>query len=153
MKARIFLAFIVAFLISAPAGAITNAEWRSEMVKGFQKYWIENNSGARFTIWCNPKKKTMGTVIDIDIDGANAPANKRVRILLDNDMIKLPADNKGYIRTKCAVCADSYRIIWNRLRSSRSLAVKFNDERYAVFSLVGARKVLPGNACPADFDK
>jgi hypothetical protein len=143
----------LALLTPFPAVASKSSKWHKETVQGFNKYWTENETGSRFIIWCHPTRKKMGTVVDIDIEGASAPANKRIRIVLDRDMIKLPADGKGYIQTKCTTCADSYKFLWNRLRSSTYLAVKFADERYAAFSLVGARTTLPGAVCPSDFEK
>ncbi|WP_417671516.1 hypothetical protein [Roseibium sp.] len=153
MYKHAILAGIFSACITGQAAAIQNGSWHNETVQGFEKYWTETKDGARFTIWCNRKRNLAGTVIDIDIDGKNAPAKKNIRVVVDRHMIKMRADSKGYVQTDCAACADGYTVLWNRLRSGVTLAVKFDDERYAAFSLRGAREILSENVCPADFYK
>ncbi|MTI44157.1 hypothetical protein JM93_04173 [Roseibium hamelinense] len=151
---RRFAAFMVCFaILCAPALSVDVKSWRSSTVDGFTKFWVDNHDGAKFIIWCHPSRPVSGTLVDIHIDGQRAPANSRVRIIVDKDMVQLPADSRGYILTDTATGADSFRILWHELRSSFGLAVKFKDERYASFSLNGAKDALPGIACPADFDK
>ncbi|WP_417688818.1 hypothetical protein [Roseibium sp.] len=153
MLRKIILSAIVVTGFAAPAAAIQNGNWQNETVQGFEKYWTETQDGSRFTIWCNRKRNLSGTVIDIDINGRNAPARKNIRVVIDRHMITMAADAKGYVQTDCAACADGYTVLWNRLRSGVTLAVKFDDERYAAFSLKGAREILSDSVCPADFYK
>lgn len=153
MYKKICAVVFLALAFSTPTVAKQSEKWHNETVQNFQKYWTVNNSGSKFIIWCNPDRNVSGTLIDIKIDGQTAPPGTRIRVVIDNDMIKLPSDANGYIQTSCATCADSFRFLWNRLRSSVSLAVKFEDDRYADFSLRGASRILPGPSCPTDFEK
>ena len=149
----VLLAGICVISISAQSYAQRIGNWHSESVQGFNKYWTETSNGSRFTIWCNPGRKIAGTVIDIDIEGRNAPARRNIRVVVDRKMIKMPADRRGFVQTDCAACADSYQVLWNRLRSGVRLTVQFDDARYAAFSLKGAREILSSRICPADFYK
>ncbi|MEJ8476631.1 hypothetical protein [Roseibium algae] len=137
----------------APAAAIKHGKWNNEKIQGFEKYWTDAADGSRFTIWCHKKRKYSGTVVDIDIDGKNAPPSKEISIVIDRKLLNMTADEGGYVQTDCATCADGYKVLWNRLRSGSSLAVKFKDNRYAAFSLKGAREILSKDTCPADFYK
>ncbi|WP_213215532.1 hypothetical protein [Roseibium polysiphoniae] len=151
-KKTLILLLPLAFY-AGPAFAAQTGNWKTDKVQGFEKYWTETADGSRFTIWCNRSRSVSGTVVDIDIDGRNAPARKKIRVVIDRSMLKMDADAKGYVQTNCAACADGYTVLWNRLRSGVSLAVKFDDERYAAFSLKGAREILSDSVCPADFYK
>jgi hypothetical protein len=150
-KTILFLSCLFCFCGSA--SAVQYGQWKNETVQGFEKFWTETADGSRFTIWCNRKRNLSGTVVDIDIDGRNAPAQRSIRVVIDRSMLKLTADANGYVQTDCAACADGYTVLWNRLRSGTNLAVKFEDDRYAVFSLKGAREALSSSTCPADFYK
>lgn len=153
MWKRNMLALLALTTVSSPAFVVNSGNWHNEVVKGFEKYWTETNDGSRFTIWCNRKRNLSGTVIDIDIAGRNAPPRKSIKVVIDRQMITMSADSRGYVQTDCAACADGYTVLWNRLRTGVSMAVKFDDERYAAFSLKGARDILSNSVCPADFYK
>ncbi|NVK34368.1 MAG: hypothetical protein HWE23_07800 [Rhodobacteraceae bacterium] len=144
---------ILLFGIST-AKAETIGLWKTEDVQGFQKYWTTTKNGDSFAIWCNPSRSVSGTVIDIAIKGFRAPPDRSIRLIFGRSkLMHLQADKDGYVQTNCAACADAYKVVWNRMRSGGHVAVKFDDERYAVFSLKGANKILTGNMCPADFYK
>lgn len=153
MYKTLCVAAFSALALSTSIAAKEAEKWHNETVQNFQKYWTANNSGSKFIIWCNPDRKVSGTLIDIKINGQKAPPGTRIRVVIDRDMIKLPSDSSGYIQTSCATCADSFKFLWNRLRSATSLAVKFEDDRYANFSLKGASRILPGPTCTTDFEK
>lgn len=138
---------------AAGAGAGPGQMWHQETVQGFQKFWTETGQGSRFTIWCNRDRKTAGTVIDVDIDGRNAPARKPIKVVVDRHMIQMPADDRGYVRTDSPAGADGYTVLWNRLRGGVRLQVLFDDDRFAVFSLAGAATTLSPEVCPPDFNK
>lgn len=140
------------FLFSA-AEAQTVEKWSRDEVKGFTRYWTTNNVGASFVVWCHPKRKTNGTLLHVVIDGKTPKPNTRIKLIIDREIMQLPVNSEGYTDTGCATCADSFEYIWHQLRSATAIAVKFSDDRYAGFSLKGAREVLPANACPTDWQK
>lgn len=144
---------LLAFSVLPSAGVQASGDWHRDTVQGFEKYWTQTSDGARFIIWCNRSRKLAGTVVDIDINGRNAPSRKPIRVVVDHNMVVLPADNKGYVQTDCAACADRFRLLWNRLRTGIRLSVQFDDRRFAAFSLQGAADVLDANPCPADYEK
>lgn len=144
---------LLSALLSASAFAGTVENWNSSKINGYTRYWTTNRGGANFIVWCHPTRPFNGTLLQIEIDGKTPPPESRIKVVLDKDIFELPVNKHGYIGSDCATCADSFDYVWHRLRSSSSVAVKFTDERYALFSLKGANAVLPGAACPTDWRK
>ncbi|KZM48614.1 hypothetical protein [Labrenzia sp. OB1] len=153
MKTITTISFLVAALLSVSAWAETFEKWSSGDVNGFTRYWTTNKQGANFVVWCHPERKVNGTLLHIVVEGRTPPPDTRAKLILDQEVLDLPVNKQGYIDSECATCADSFGYVWHKLRSARSLAVKFQDERYAVFSLKGARQILPGPVCPTDWEK
>ncbi|POF31521.1 hypothetical protein [Roseibium marinum] len=153
MKTFFTTSFLAVSLLSNVAGAETVEKWNSGEVNGFTRFWTTNNEGSNFVVWCHPQRKVNGTLLHIVIAGDTPPPDTRVKLILDREVLDLPVNKQGYIDSGCATCADSFDYVWHKLRSSRSLAVKFQDERYAGFSLRGARQIIPGSVCPTDWDK
>ncbi len=153
MKTFTTIYFLLATLLCLPAGAETVEKWSSGEVNGFTRFWTTNNQGANFVVWCHPQRKVNGTLLHIVIEGKTPPPDTRVKLILDQEVLDLPVNKQGYISSECATCADSFDYVWHKLRSSRSLAVKFQDERYAGFSLRGAHQIIPGPVCPTDWEK
>lgn len=149
MRNNLYTIAFLAAVFTTPVVAEQSGRWHSETVQNYKKYWTENDNGSKLVIWCNPNRRMSGAVIDVELDGQKLPAGKRIMIVVDRDPIKLPSDAKGYIQTSCAGCADGFKFLWNRLRASNSVAVQFDEERYARFSLKGAAEILPGATCSA----
>lgn len=147
------IAFASVFVLLANANAETIEKWHKGEVDGFTRYWTTNNVGANFVVWCHPERKVNGTVLHIEIEGRTPQPNSRVKLVIDQELLELPVNKQGYIDTDCAHCADSFGYVWHKLRSATAIAVKFNDQRYAGFSLRGAKQILPGPVCPTDWEK
>ena len=94
-----------------------------------------------------------GTLLQVLIDGKSPPPLSRIKVMLDRHGLELQINKQGYVDTNCPTCSDGFDYVWHMLRSSHSLAVKFEDNRSAGFSLRGAMQVLPGPACPTDWKK
>lgn len=150
---RRFAIFLSALFVCLPASADPMAKWQKANVQGFDKYWVVDNYGNTFTIWCNPQRKVNGTVISVRIDGHMPKPGKSVRIFIDNDVLAMPTGAGGYIQTDCPTCSDRFSYLWNKLRSATAISVNFPDSSRAGFFLNGARDVLPGQVCPTDFEK
>ncbi|MCR9282768.1 MULTISPECIES: hypothetical protein [Stappiaceae] len=153
MKRILSAAIIASALLPTSALAETAGKWKSGEINGFTRYWTTNNLGANFVVWCHPKRRINGTLLHIDIDGKMPPPRSRIKLIMDREILELPINEQGYVETACAACSDSFGYVWHRLRSSHSLAVKFQDDSYAGFSLRGAQKIIPGNVCPTDWQK
>lgn len=153
MISRFAGAFFVGALLSTAAHADTIGKWSRGEVNGFTRYWTSNNLGANFVVWCHPKRKVNGTLLHVEIDGKTPAPNTRIKLIMDQEILELPVNEQGYIDSGCATCSDSFGYVWHRLRASHTMAVKFHDNRYAGFSLRGAREILPGPVCPTDFEK
>ncbi|WP_420414744.1 hypothetical protein [Roseibium sp.] len=144
---------LAGFFLFGTAEAQTIEKWNRGEVDGFTRYWTTNNVGASFVVWCHPERKTNGTLLHVVIDGATPQPNSRIKLVIDKDIIQLPVNGEGYTDTGCATCADSFEYVWHQLRSATAIAVKFSDNRYAGFSLKGAKELLPAKACPTDWHK
>ena len=153
MKRILSAALIASSLLPTSALADTAGKWKSGEINGFTRYWTTNNDGANFVVWCHPKRSINGTLLHVDIGGKMPPPNTRIKLIMDREVLELPINEQGYVETSCAACSDSFGYVWHRLRSSQSLAVKFQNDSYAGFSLRGAQKVMPGDVCPTDWQK
>ncbi|GAB4518490.1 MAG: hypothetical protein Tsb0019_18620 [Roseibium sp.] len=150
---RFTAACTIGLLLSSAAHAANVGKWNSDEVNGFTRYWTTNNIGASFVVLCHPDRKVNGTLLQIEIEGSTPAPRTRIKLILDQDVLELPVNDQGYVDSGCATCSDSFGYVWHRLRGARSMAVKFHDDRYAGFSLNGARQVLPGPVCPTDWQK
>lgn len=147
------LTIIATVLLSNTAIGETIGKWNSGNVNGFTRYWTTNNVGANFVVWCHPLRKVNGTLLHIEIQGKTPAPNSRIKLILDQEILDLPINKQGYVSSACATCADSFGYVWHKLRSAQTMAVKYEDNSYAGFSLKGAQKILPGAVCPTDFEK
>jgi hypothetical protein len=153
MMKRFMAACLASVLLPAAAPAATFGKWNSGEVNGFTRYWTTNNVGSTFVVWCHPDRKVNGTLLHIEIDGRTPAPRTRIKLIIDTEVLELPVNDQGYIDSGCPACSDSFGYVWHRLRGARSMAVKFYDERYAGFSLNGARQIIPGPVCPTDWQK
>jgi len=153
MICRVTSAFVVCAFLSTASFADTVGKWSKGEINGFTRYWTTNNVGANFVIWCHPQRMVNGTLLHIEIDGKTPTPNSRIKLIMDQEVLELPVNEQGYVDSDCATCSDRFGYVWHRLRASRTMAVKFQDKRYAGFSLKGATKILPGPVCPTDWQK
>ncbi len=144
---------LTSFVLLCGASAQTVDKWSRGEVDGFTRYWTTNNVGSSFVVWCHPNRKTNGTLLHVEIEGTTPSPNTRIKLVIDNEIMNLPINAQGYTDTGCATCADTFEYVWHRLRSATAIAVKFSDERYAGFSLKGAKEILPPEVCPTDWHK
>lgn len=150
---RLSGAILAGLLLSGTASAASFGKWNSGEINGFTRYWTKNNVGDNFVVWCHPVRKVNGTLLHIEIDGQTPAPNTRIKLIMDQEILELPVNSQGYIDSGCATCSDSFGYVWHRLRSAHTMAVKFQDNRYAGFSLKGAQQILPGPVCPTDWQK
>lgn len=153
MKNRLLGAAIAGVLLSTAASADSFGKWNSGDVDGYTRYWTINSVGSSFVVWCHPRRAINGTLLQVEIDGTRPAPETRIKLILDREILELPVNAHGYVDTGCATCADSFGYVWHKLRGARSMAVKFQDDRYAGFSLKGARETIPGPVCPTDWEK
>ncbi|MHA7772433.1 hypothetical protein [Roseibium sp. M-1] len=147
MRLTVFTALILPMLMPVAALAADPGRWHSDKAHGYERYWTESRSGARFTIWCPPSHRAQDALISIDIKGRRPDPDTLVRIELDHTLIKFRAGSDGFIHNDCNACADNLTYFWHRMRSSVKFAVQFEDRRYAGFSLRGVRNITPHAVC------
>ncbi len=147
MKMHFFAALALTAFLPGHAFSETNGKWRKDFAQGYERYWTENASGARFAIWCPPNHSPRGTLIGIDIKGQLPPPGSEVLIQLDQKLIRFRADSNGYIRNDCPACTDNLTYFWHLMRSAGKLAVQFENKSYAGFSLNGAMETTPYSVC------
>ncbi len=153
MKRLYLISIVAASFLSNSTSAATVDKWNSGEIDGFTRYWTTNNEGSSFVVWCHPKRRLNGTLLQVLINNKFPPPNSRVTVILDRQALDMPVNKQGYIETNCATCSDSFGYVWHMLRSSHSLVVKFPDDQFAGFSLRGAQEILPGPVCPTDWEK
>ncbi|MHA7772434.1 hypothetical protein [Roseibium sp. M-1] len=153
MKSRLGAAMLAGLILSGTATADTIGKWNRGDVDGFTRYWTTNSDGASFVIWCHPQRKINGTLLHVEIGGKTPKPNTRIKLIMDREILELPINDHGYVDSGCPTCSDSFGYVWHKLRSSHTLAVKYQDNSYAGFSLRGAQEIIPGPVCPTDWQK
>ncbi|TYC65477.1 hypothetical protein FMN63_24040 [Stappia sp. BW2] len=146
---RIAFPFFVFLTLAAPLHAVAadHGKWHTDTAHGYERYWIESSTGARFTIWCPPSHAIKNTLIDIRIKGRRPAPGTTVLVELDHKLVKFRAADDGFIYNDCPACSDNMTYFWHRLRSAVKFAVQLEDRRYSGFSLNGAREALAGSVC------
>lgn len=147
MRTQMFLVILAVVLTGTLARADQHGVWHWDVVKGHDTYWTINKTGSRFTIWCPPKHAFQRPVIGINIDGHGPNPNSVVKLELNRKVVRFSSDKDGYIRVNCPACIDNMSYLWNMLRSATSFRVLLDDDRFAGFSLVGARHAFPSKVC------
>lgn len=147
MKISKLVLSLLAIAAASPAMAEEYGKWTRDRAHGYERYWTQNNSGARFAIWCPPNHNKRAALIGIDIEGALPEPDSLVRVELDHKLIKFRVGPDGYIRNDCPACADNLTYFWHRMRSAVKLIVLFEDKRYAGFSLKGVKDATPHSVC------
>lgn len=147
MFLRIFGLAATIVMMSSTAFADQFGSWNRDNIKGYETYWSTNSDGARFTIWCPPNNLVQNALIGIELNGKLPTSSSVVKVEIGRRLVKFKTDSDGYIRTDCATCSDNLTYFWSLMRSSPHLKVLFNDQRYAGFSLKGAREAFPVSVC------
>ncbi len=147
MRTALFSFFYLTLATSLPAIAADYGKWHTDTAHGYERYWTESSSGARFTIWCPPNHAVRNTLIGVRIKGRRPDPGSTVLVELDHKLIKFRAGNDGYIYNDCPACSDNMTYFWHRLRSSVKFAVQLEDRRYSGFSLNGVREAMAGSVC------
>ncbi|WP_417709121.1 hypothetical protein [Roseibium aggregatum] len=146
---RIVLLSFVFLTLAAPfqATAADHGKWHTDTAHGYERYWTESSTGARFTIWCPPNHAIKNTLIGIRIKGRRPDPGTTVLVELDHKLIKFRAGDDGFIYNNCPACSDNMTYFWHRLRSAVKFAVQLEDRRYSGFSLNGVRETMAGSVC------
>jgi hypothetical protein len=151
MKHRLMLA-IFSVSISTFVSAEPIGRWFSGFGQGTMEYGIKNDSAGSdyFYIACSPD---FGTSISITVRGKDAPANQNVIVVIGSEEYDLFTDKNGDFSTESRVASDTFRSLWNSIRSGSAMRVRLQSGESTVFTLEGSGKVLDKEPCETDFER
>jgi hypothetical protein len=143
---------IAAILASAGAAhAEPIGRWWAGFGQGNFEYAIKNDSAGsdQFYIGCGE----VPTTISMTIGGVEPKAGQTAVITIGADEFELPLGRDGYFETKSHVASDTFHAVWDAIRAGHAMRVRLSSGQSTAFTLKGAAKALPKDACPTDFER
>lgn len=136
-------------LASGEAGAEPTGKWWAGFGQGTFEYGIKNDSAGsdEFYIACGYDF----TTISFKISGVVPKQGQRVVINIGGDEFDLWLGARGDFETKSHVDSDNFYALWDALRAGQIMRVRLSSGQSTAFTLKGAAKTLPKDACQTDF--
>lgn len=147
----IAVGLVVAATISGVASAEPIGRWWAGFGQGNFEYAIKNDSAGsdQFYIGCGE----VPTTISFRIGGVEPRRGQSVLITIGGDEFDLPLGDNGYFETKSHVASDNFRALWSAIRTGQVMRVRLSTGQSTAFTLKGAAKALPKEACATDFER
>lgn len=147
------IALATAFFASLATGAVAEpiGRWWAGFGQGNFEYAIKNDSAGsdEFYIGCGE----VPTTINFRISGVEPKRGQSVLITIGADEFDLTLGENGYFETRSHVASDNFRALWSAIRAGQVMRVRLSTGQSTAFTLKGAAKTLPKDACPTDFER
>lgn len=141
----------LALMAVTSAAAEPIGRWWAGFGQGNFEYAIKNDSAGsdQFYIGCGE----VPTTIRFRIGGVEPKRGQSVLITIGGDEFDLPLGESGYFETKSHVASDNFRALWSAIRAGQVMRVRLSSGQSTAFTLKGAAKALPKDACTTDFER
>ncbi len=151
MKKLCIIASVAALAIAGTADAEPIGRWWAGFGQGNFEYAIKNDSAGsdEFYIGCGE----LPTTIRFRIGGVEPIEGQSVLINIGADEFDLRLGRQGRFETKSHVESDNFHALWDVIRSGKIMRVRLSTGQSTVFTLKGAAKALPKEACSTDFER
>lgn len=140
--------------IAAPSAASAEpmGRWFSGYGQGTTEYGIKNDSAGSDYLYiaCSPE---YGTSISFTIGGKNPRPRSTVIATIGSDEFELYTDGMGQFQTASRVSYDTFRTLWEAMRTGSAMRVRLSTGQSTAFTLKGAAKVLGRQHCQTDFER
>lgn len=136
-------------LLSSAAVAQPVGTWWSAFGQGTYEYGIRNDSAGSDAIYiaCSDDSTDFG----FTVGGKQAPAGEVVIATIGANEFELSIDESGNVDSGSRVDSDTFDALWRAMRTGQSMRVRYPTGPSTAFSLKGASKALPTEACTTDF--
>jgi len=143
------LVCLTALSLSAPALTEPTGRWWSGFGQGTTEYGIKNDSAGSdsFYMVCAPDR----TYVSLRIGGREPRKGETVTVTIGRDEFTLFLGENGYFETNSHVNHDTYLALWAAIREGADMRVRLATGQSTNFTLLGAAKILPREACATDF--
>lgn len=143
---RTILAVGALALLSSPSlAAPAKGHWSTEFNQGILAYNLFGTASDKdmVSIQCAPD----GASVAVRLSDRPTQLNHQFDVTIDREKFKLLNADGDLVATDTPVGANWFRHFWSRLRTGRTMTIRFDDGRVGHFSLAGAARVLPRKPC------
>lgn len=146
------LALAAPFPASAWNGT-SDQQWRSGWGQGVSEAQVTKGSGNEIYVTCTEYAEDIAsTQVSFSLAGSPPPPGSEVIMVFDNSRpVAYGVDNTGAVSSACRACVDDFVGLIDRLKSHKSVYVRFADGREADFTLKGSSAAI--GDCSPDFGK
>lgn len=148
---RLGLAIIAVLTVAGGATAEPIGRWWAGFGQGNFEYGIHNDSAGSDTVYISCGE--VPTTIEFTVGGVNPKDGADVLVTVGADEFVLRAGKGGYFETKSHVDSDTFHALWDAMRAGQAMRVRLATGQSTAFTLKGAAKVLPKEACATDFER
>lgn len=135
----------------APAHAEPTGRWWAGYGHGDFEYGIRNDSAGSDTIYIGCGEGL--TYISFIVGGVQPKEGATIVATIGADEFELRADSAGNVPTASHVDSDNFHALWKAIRAGKFMRVRLNTGQSTSFTLKGAAKALPAQACETDFER
>jgi hypothetical protein len=145
------LVLVLALFACLPAQAEPTGRWWSGFGQGNLEYGIKNDSAGsdEFYIACMQDR----TYISLRIGGVEPKQGQSAIVTIGPDEFEVQLGKDGYVETASHVGYDTFRAWWAAMRAGANMRVRLSTGQSTNFTLKGAAKILPRDACETDFQR
>lgn len=151
MCRRSYPILAIVFIASPAFPAVADDTWRSGFGQGIHEAYVEKGPGNQIYVACTAGALRPSTSISFRLGGDGPPDDSLVTLTFDNDTsFDVSVGMSGMLRSDCHACAASFDYVLERLKTKRSVHVRFEGGLSTTFPLSNAAESI-GNECTADF--
>lgn len=151
MRNLLTAAVIILIATAGVAHAEPIGRWWTGFGQGNFEYAIKNDSAGSDEFFINCGE--VPTTISMRIGGVEPKAGQTAFVTIGGDEFELSLGKDGYFETNSHVASDNFHAVWDAIRAGDDMRVRLSTGQSTAFTLKGAAKALPKQACPTDFEE
>ncbi len=149
------LKLALATIALASSVTTANAEpigrWWAGFGQGNFEYGINNDSAGSDTTYIGCGEGL--TYVSFTVGGVQPKEGATIIVTIGADEFEFRADSAGNIPTASHVDSENFHALWVAIRAGQFMRVRLNTGQSTVFTLKGAAKTMPSQACQTDFER
>ena len=139
-------------VVVAYARIETVGDWTRNYTNTTVEYVTRNGASDSLELVCGFQGGYRVNLGHFIINGNGPPEPyESIDVVVDGKTFDIALGKDSHIRTGCAGCAQNFNGMWHALRTGKSLRLRFDDGRKALFSLRGSAKIMHREPCHQDF--
>ena len=146
---------ILVVLVVATSATVAWAEpigrWWAGYGQGNLEYGIHNDSAGIDSVYIGCGEEQ--TYVSFTVGGVEPKHGSAILVTIGADEFELPIGKWGSFETGSHVASDNFHALWDAIRTGEFMRVRLATGQSTVFTLKGAAKALPKEACKTDFER